>query len=344
MTPNGILKKFDLENKIKGKILYISYGGSLLHGTNTKQSDLDLKGIFLPTKEELFLQNYPAVVSLTTGSKNTKNTKEDIDLELFSLPKFLELIGKFDSNIIEILFSMGTEKEIYRDLTLDVLMEERNNLVINQPRAFVGFALKQMSKYAVKGERLKELESVINFLETNGINKLHRKATLNDLKNQLDFFLSSKKYVSFVEEPKSNNSDDTGIYLSVLGRKFLLTNKIEYVYKGLKGVLSTYGARAEKAKDMQGADFKAISHAIRTVREMIEILTTKNLVLPLVFAKELVEIKEGKRELKEVMNYFEELIEELYNLSDNSSLPKKISHKKMEKIFLSILRNNCYLA
>ena len=343
MTLNDIIEKFKLEKKIKGKILYISYGGSLLHGTNTKQSDLDLKGIFLPTKEELFLQNYPAVVSLTTGNKNKKNTKKDIDLELFSLPKFLELVGKFDSNIIEMLFSMGTEKEIYRSLTLDVLMQERNNLVINQPRAFVGFALKQMSKYAVKGDRLKELESVINFLKKNGIDRLHKKATLNDLKNQLDFFLSSKKYVSFIEEPKSNNSEDRGIYLSVLGRNFLLTNKIEYVYKGLKGVLSTYGARAEKAKNMQGADFKAISHAIRTVREMIEILTTKNLILPLSFAKELVEIKEGKREVKEVMNYFEELIEELYNISDSSSLPKKIPHKTIEKILLTILKNNCYL-
>jgi len=327
---------------LKGKILYLSYGGSHLHGTNTKSSDLDLKGIFLPTKEELFLQNYPKIISITTGNKNDKNSNEDIDLELFSLPKFLELIGRFDSNIIEILFSMGTEKEIYRDSSIKVLEEERKNLVINQPRAFVGFALKQMSKYAIKGDRLQELEDLIEFLNFQ-LNQYDKKTTLNDIQDSLKAFIKDKKYISFIEEPKSKNPDDLGIYLSVLGRKFLLTNKIEYVYKGLKHIQSSYGARAEKAKNMQGADFKAISHAIRTIREMIELLTTKNLKLPLTFAKELVEIKTGQRNLQEVMNYFEELIQQLYTLSDNSDLPKKISNKKIEELFLKILKENNYL-
>ena len=66
--------------------------GSHLYGTDTPESDKDFKGIFMPSKKEIFLGKIPKSISESTkkGSES-KNTAEDIDTEIYSLQYFIEL-------------------------------------------------------------------------------------------------------------------------------------------------------------------------------------------------------------------------------------------------------------
>ncbi|MBO4301149.1 MAG: hypothetical protein J5861_06060, partial [Desulfovibrio sp.] len=57
--------------------------------------------------------------------------------------------------------------------------------------------------------------------------------------------------------------------------------------------LNKYGSRAEEAEKNGGIDWKAISHAVRAIRQSREILTTGGLVFPLACAEELIRIKTG---------------------------------------------------
>ena len=65
--------------------------GAHLYGTATSDSDLDYKGIFLPTKEQLLLGCVPKSHNYSTGKDYSRNTKNDVDTELYSLHYFIKL-------------------------------------------------------------------------------------------------------------------------------------------------------------------------------------------------------------------------------------------------------------
>jgi predicted nucleotidyltransferase len=52
--------------------------GAHLYGTATSDSDLDFKGIFLPTKEQLLLGQVPKSYNYSTGKVFSRNTNNDV--------------------------------------------------------------------------------------------------------------------------------------------------------------------------------------------------------------------------------------------------------------------------
>ena len=65
--------------------------GSHLYGTNTVHSDVDYKGVFLPSKKELLLGAVPKCRNFSTNLGAQKNSQDDIDEEIYSLHYFLKL-------------------------------------------------------------------------------------------------------------------------------------------------------------------------------------------------------------------------------------------------------------
>ena len=59
--------------------LFKTMFGSRLYGTNTPQSDIDWKEIFLPKKSMLLTGRQVRNVVITTGGDKTRNTKDDVD-------------------------------------------------------------------------------------------------------------------------------------------------------------------------------------------------------------------------------------------------------------------------
>lgn len=78
-------------------ILYLCENGSRVYGWSTKNSDYDIKGIYLkPLKEELSLQ---------PGADNIVYQTDEYDIELFELRKYLALLNKSNFNMVELLHS-----------------------------------------------------------------------------------------------------------------------------------------------------------------------------------------------------------------------------------------------
>ena len=66
--------------------------GSHLYGTNTPDSDLDIKGIYMPTEEQIFLGRFGKSNTYNVKvSDGSKNTSEDMDIEMYSLHYFIKL-------------------------------------------------------------------------------------------------------------------------------------------------------------------------------------------------------------------------------------------------------------
>ena len=65
-------------------LLYLAKSGSQLFGIQTPSSDLDLKGLFLPTRSSLYLQTAPHQFSFDTKSSGVerKNTAQDVDAKI----------------------------------------------------------------------------------------------------------------------------------------------------------------------------------------------------------------------------------------------------------------------
>lgn len=86
--------------------------GSHLYLLNTPNSDKDYKGIYLPEKRELLLGNYAKQISQSTGDDKSKNTKDDVDVEIFSLPYFIELACKGETVALDIFMLKISETTI----------------------------------------------------------------------------------------------------------------------------------------------------------------------------------------------------------------------------------------
>ena len=58
--------------------------GSHLYGTATDASDIDYKGIYLPSRRDILLNRVQKCHSFTTGGDQKKNSPDDIDEEIYS--------------------------------------------------------------------------------------------------------------------------------------------------------------------------------------------------------------------------------------------------------------------
>jgi predicted nucleotidyltransferase len=315
-----MLESFLKEQNKKGRtVIYLHYSGSSLHGTRTENSDTDIKGVFVPSVEELILKE-KNVINFSTGNKNSKNTKEDIDIELFSLKEFIRLLSIGDINAIELLLSFGTEFEISSPLVkreyFSLIAEKKP--IVNKILAFTGFAMKQASLYKQKGDRLVELEEFLTLLQENKNKKL------KDV--SLENFLKNKKY-SFLN----------GDYLTVVKKKYHLNADTSYIAKGVKQRVFGYGNRAHSAKG-KPAEFKSLAHAVRAIKEGIELLETGTIKFPLSYASYLTSIKKGEVSVEKISEVIESDWEKLETLSQISSIPSNLNKEELDGIIIKITK------
>jgi len=81
--------------------------GSHLYGTDSEDSDLDYKGVFLPSKGEILLGRIPKSYSNSTKKGNEeRNTSDDIDTEIYSLH-----FKKLEQSPLHNAYSEGTLME-----------------------------------------------------------------------------------------------------------------------------------------------------------------------------------------------------------------------------------------
>lgn len=88
--------------------IFLARVGSTMYGTNTKKSDDDYTGIFIPNKEYsgLGIKNIEQVQYRTNSvSSGKRNTAEDRDCTLYALKKYVQLAMNNNPNILELFFA-----------------------------------------------------------------------------------------------------------------------------------------------------------------------------------------------------------------------------------------------
>ena len=301
------------------KIIEIKFG-SYLYGTNTENSDLDLKGIYLPSGRDIVLEQSKRNISVSRPKAEfEKNHKDDVDSEIFSLKEYLRLLIEGQTVALDMLFA-PEEFKLFKgpDYHLfETIYANKDRLLSKGILSFIGYARKQASKYGIKGSRVRAVRDTIEFLQT-----LPERDLLKDVRVQLDSFVArGDEFIRYVEMPDPNEAILT--FFEVCGRKLQMTNSVKYSLSVLNKIYTEYGQRARLAEVNDGIDWKALSHAVRVNFEGQELLTTGFITFPCPEKQLLLDIKTGKLPYKEVEVIIEKGLQDLEVAQKNSILAAK---------------------
>ncbi len=294
--------------------------GSHLYGLDTPESDKDYKGILMPTRTDILMGNTDFHISKSTGTDDSKNSADDVDTEYFSLHRFIKLAAKGETVAIDMLHA---EPDMVVDFNKDYLHLWRH-LQLLRPffytksmSAYIGYVRKQAAKYGVKGSRIAALELAITKL-SNSAAAFGFDSPISHAKA----FLPVNEHAQFVEQ--THEKHGTQNFYEICGRKFQMTNRFDYTIENMTKILDGYGERAKLARDNNGIDWKAISHALRAGYQARAIFKNYNFSYPLAETAFLKQVKAGELDfVTEVQPVLEKLVDEVEELAAKSDFPEK---------------------
>lgn len=275
--------------------------GSHMYGLNTPDSDMDYKGIFLPELDELLLGTAPRNINQSTGDDKSRNTKDDVDVELFSLAEFIKLACAGETVALDMLHVNPDMVKVEVDPEYGYIWEElvarRDEFYSTDLKAYMGYVKKQAAKYGLKGSRIAAMRDVIHFLR-----EYYPDRILAEVWDELPINDFCKK----VEDKHGQQ------FYEINMKRYMDTNKIDYVIGRLEKALAGYGERALQAEKNEGVDWKAISHALRAGYQMRDIFNEGGFSYPLKETEFLRQVKAGELDyLTKVSPVLEALVEEI---------------------------------
>lgn len=299
--------------------------GSHLYGTATPTSDLDYKGVFLPTKREAFLGKIPRAVGGKTGGKahGEKNAPGEVDEEFFSLHEFMRLALEGQTMALDMLHAGSNQWITVTDVWME-LVKNRHRFETKNLQAFVGYARRQAAKYGVKGSRLATGKAVLEFLEKNW--NLTVAKAFSDYPEILLY-----EHVEKTTDPHSP--------IQILGKQLTAGAVCEHYIPTFRHYVSAYGERAKLAEKNEGVDWKAVSHAVRASYEVAWILKKIEWSLPFdkAVADHLREIKQGLLPFAEVQEELEQQMAIVEELAIESDLPEKPDRRWAEEFLFTVM-------
>lgn len=313
--------------------------GSHLYGTHTPNSDKDYKGIFIPAADKILLQKAPGSICLSTGQANSKNTADDVDVEWFSLHEFIKLALEGQTVAIDMLHCPNPEFEtaIWREIR-----EHRHLFYTTNMVAYLGYVRKQAAKYGVKGTRLESLGLAIDEL-TEALTHYVKEHNIDVCDVRVKDIADKLKVDDFRKHSsRVNKSGQTEKFYHVLEKQFQYTLRVNELIGILQNIYNTYGERAKLARENEGIDWKALSHAVRAGLQLKEIYETCDLKYPLKDRELILDIKLGKLDfMTQVKPMLENIVSEVEELTKNltSTLPKKADPKFWEELIIEYYGN-----
>jgi len=311
------------------KLLYLSKFGSHLYGTSTPESDTDYKGIFLPSKKRCLLHDNIKHITRTTGESDGKNSKDDIDIQMWSIQYFLQMVSKGETNALDLLFS-NTHQEMveFCDSKIIKMFLCRKKLFnIKDCNAFVGYALGQAKKYGIKGSRLGVIKQIYNYLMSDlGYKDVENKKLSYILNDITDRYGDQ----SYCFEKEINEVPA----LVVCGKVHLANITIKEFQGRICSDYNRYGDRARAAERSEGIDWKALSHAYRALLQMEELIKFGIISYPLKGHLNIIDIKKGQFPFSAVEKIISEKIDSIKVSLENLKDP---INKKDSKLIKSLI-------
>jgi len=286
-------------------IIFMSIHGSHLYGLNRKGSDIDIKAIYCPSKEDLLMGN-----ALKTYNKS--NDELDIEIELKSLSSFLSSAQKADTNCMDLLHT-PEEFILRKSYIWDDMVKYRSDIYSKNMKGLIGYIKTHASKYSNKIKRYEEMSKLLNLavqVKNEGF------INIRDVAESIALAKLELKHVNNVPVV----SDHEQQYLEVCGKKYIYSWSVGQLISAMELELERYGKRTQSGVSV-GLDTKALSHAVRVLCQLEEVIIDGNITFPLKHREHILLIKSGGVPLVSVMDEIDSRYDTCVELLANSNLP-----------------------
>lgn len=293
-------------------VIFASIHGSHLYGLNREGSDIDIKAIYAPSSHEMLMGE-----ACKTTSK--KNDSLEIEMEIKSLTSFIKSCSTCDTNCVDLL-NTNDDKVLVTSAMWEDIKIHRENLYAKNMRGLIGYIKTHTHKYGNKIERYDEMQVLLDKMQDVKDNVSLKDSLVPKFVDYQGF-----KFIRNVMV-KTNHEQH---YIEVCGKKYITTWESHILKEQLKREIKRYGKRTEKGSGT-GLDTKSLSHALRVLLQLKEILTEGTVTFPLKNAEYLLKVKLGEiTDADEVMNEISNEYDVCMELLDNSTLPDEVNIKPM---------------
>ena len=301
--------------------------GSHLYGTNTPESDVDYKSVYVPEAREIVLQRVADSVGVRKDkAEGQRNIPGDVDDEAYSLQRYLSLLAEGQTVAVDMLFA--PEPELATPLW-GYIQFYKERLLTKRSAAFVGYCRQQANKYGIKGSRVEAAKRAAEFfsehLLSNGTT-----AKVGDIEPLLsDLFGDHTRTVT-----KETTAGKFETYFECCNRMVGFKNTLKEAAAIYTRIYEEYGDRARRAQSNDGIDWKALSHAVRVGHEALELLRSSHITFPLSNAAWILAIKQGRITYAAVANEIETLLTEVEAASEKSALRETADRDFIDELVL----------
>ena len=307
-------------------IILLGFGGSIAYGTNTENSDTDIRGVALNSKDDL----------LGINNNFEQFVNEETDTTIYSLNKIIMLLANCNPNVCELL---GLKPEHY--LYISPIGQE---LLDNAHLFLSKRAVHSFGGYA--NQQLRRLENKSNRLVGQAQNEEHIYKTIENAQYVFKerYFAMPDDAIKLYIDKAVQEGYDTEIFMDANLHHYPLRDYAG-MWAEMQQIVKSYskiGSRNEKAiaHDKLG---KHMMHLIRLYMMCLDILEKEQVIT--YRDKEhdlLMDIRNGKylddnrqpiAEFYEMVNEYEKRLE---YAKQNTSLPSNPDYKAINEFVASV--------
>jgi hypothetical protein len=321
--------------------------GSHLYGTSTPGSDLDYKSVFLPQARDILLQRIkPTIQNHKEKSAGEKNKPGDVDREAFALHRYLSLLAEGQTVALDMLFAPDWAMVEPPAPLWRTIVENRRHLVSSKAAAFVGYCRTQANKYGIRGSRVHAVRNIVEWFDAAIAERGHL-AKMFEAADGLPEFIKARQldHTQIIDIQHPNQSKPVA-HLECCNRKTPFFNSLKDARAIYARLLAEYGDRSLQAERNEGADWKALSHAVRVGSEALEFMSTAWITFPLPNAEHILAIKQGTVPYAKVADEIEGLLEAVEAAQATSCLPAVPDQEFIDALvadtYRAVIRSTCH--
>lgn len=307
-------------------IILLGLGGSHAYGTNTVNSDLDVRGCALNSKAEILTKNnFEQVVHNET------------DTTIYSFNKFVDLLAGCNPNIVEL---GGLKKEHYLCVSpIGQELLDNFGMFLSKKAAYTfgGYASAQLRKLDNKAARkLSQPDKEVHILKS--INN----AAL-DFKDK--FFYYPDDAIKLYIDDAVNKEYEKEIFMDINLTHYPLRD-YKSMWSVMNNVVKDYAKLEQTGRNKQAIEHgklaKHMMHLIRLYLMCLDILEREEIVTYRPEHDFLMSIRNGEyldvngqplSEFFEIVDYYEKKLE---YAKQNTSLPDKPDYSKINELVISV--------
>ena len=315
-------------------LIMATLAGSHLYGTNTPESDIDIRGVCLQTRESLlgfqgFEQFQPKGENAIRFANENFGYLSD-DVCIYGVTKFLKLAMDCNPNIVELLFAPAFyENEIWHE----IVKNSHNILSTKVKHSFSGYAFAQLKRIKRHKEWLDSAPEKPNPEEYDAVFVDGGWKWPDVNKNEILKLVAVTAHF--------NLDKKLGALFNRWSRKKEYQRAMDD-YKSYQTWVKNRNPKRFVLEKKYGFDTKHAAHLVRLFAEASRLLTTGELVFPLPRAeRELyLDVLHGAVDYDTIVKSAETYDVTLAQLAENSVLPKKPNRVAVEEMLMKINRGS----